>query len=177
MCLLNSRLLDFLFKLISVPFRGSFYSANKQFIAPLPIRLPDAGTGEALTTIGKRLQGAARALEIERSGFRDWLSDLVGAPVSTLSGRTRLQRPDSLDAAELLAILIKNRKSLAVDPGSRGVRDRLVIEHRASVGRLGELRREIEGGEAEADEIVFDLYGVTAQHRALVDAATVPGSS
>lgn len=38
MALLNSRLLDWRFKKSSVPFRGSFYSANKQFIAPLPIR-------------------------------------------------------------------------------------------------------------------------------------------
>jgi len=35
---LNSKLLDWRFKLGSVPFRGNFYSANKQFISPLPIR-------------------------------------------------------------------------------------------------------------------------------------------
>jgi len=38
MALLNSKLLDWFFKKGSVPFRGNFYSANKQFIAPLPIR-------------------------------------------------------------------------------------------------------------------------------------------
>jgi fido (protein-threonine AMPylation protein) len=35
--LLNSRLMDFLFKKGSVKFRGEYYSANKQFLAPLPI--------------------------------------------------------------------------------------------------------------------------------------------
>ena len=39
--LLNSRLLDWHFKKITVPFRGGFYSANRQFISPLPIRRID----------------------------------------------------------------------------------------------------------------------------------------
>lgn len=36
--LLNSRLLDYYLHRISVPFRGGFYSANRQFLEPLPIR-------------------------------------------------------------------------------------------------------------------------------------------
>jgi hypothetical protein len=39
--LLNSRLLDYYLHLISVPFRGGFYSANRQFLEPLPIRRID----------------------------------------------------------------------------------------------------------------------------------------
>jgi len=39
--LLNSRVLDFYFRHTSVPFRGGFYSANRQFISPLPIRRID----------------------------------------------------------------------------------------------------------------------------------------
>jgi len=35
--LLNSKLLDFYLHRISVPFRGGFYSANRQFLEPLPI--------------------------------------------------------------------------------------------------------------------------------------------
>lgn len=45
--LLNSRLLDFLFKLQTVPFRGDYMSANKQFIAPLPIKVPDNDGGRS----------------------------------------------------------------------------------------------------------------------------------
>lgn len=36
--LLNSKLIDWRFKIGSVPFRGNFFSANKQFISPLPVR-------------------------------------------------------------------------------------------------------------------------------------------
>jgi len=39
--LLNSRLLDYYLHRISVPFRGGFYSANRQFLEPLPIRRID----------------------------------------------------------------------------------------------------------------------------------------
>jgi type I restriction-modification system DNA methylase subunit len=39
--LLNSRLLDFYLHRISVPFRGGFYSANRQFLEPLPIHYID----------------------------------------------------------------------------------------------------------------------------------------
>jgi Eco57I restriction-modification methylase/TaqI-like C-terminal specificity domain len=39
--LLNSRLLDFYFKRQSVPFRGNYFSANRQYIENLPIRTFD----------------------------------------------------------------------------------------------------------------------------------------
>jgi hypothetical protein len=34
-------LLNWVFQTISVPFRGGFRSANRQYLAPLPIHLPD----------------------------------------------------------------------------------------------------------------------------------------
>ena len=39
--LLNSKLLDLYLHRISVPFRGGFYSANRQFLEPLPIHRID----------------------------------------------------------------------------------------------------------------------------------------
>jgi len=39
--LLNSHLLDYYLHRISVPFRGGFYSANRQFLEPLPIHRID----------------------------------------------------------------------------------------------------------------------------------------
>jgi len=42
--LLNSKLLDFYLHRISVPFRGGFYSANRQFLEPLPIHHIDFDT-------------------------------------------------------------------------------------------------------------------------------------
>lgn len=69
--LLNTRLLDWYFKRISVPFRGGFYSANRQFISPLPIRRIDFDNAqdvkmhddlvalvERMLDLHKRLKGA-----------------------------------------------------------------------------------------------------------------------
>lgn len=66
MALLNSRLLDFYLRRVSVPFRGGFYSANRQFLEPLPIRRIDPESPEDV----KRHDGlsalAGRMLELKR---------------------------------------------------------------------------------------------------------------
>jgi hypothetical protein len=41
LALLNSRVLRWLFPKVSAPFRGGYWSANRQFLGQLPIRLPD----------------------------------------------------------------------------------------------------------------------------------------
>ena len=174
-CLLNSKLLDFVFRLTSVPFRGDFYSANRQFIAPLPIRVPDAGAEELLTAFGRELHDRASALRSERHGFRTWLSDLLGAPISTLSGRTQLQRADALAPAELIEILRKNRKALPLDPTARSFRDRLTAEHEASVEKTAALSSALAKAESEANAAVCELYELTSSQRALVEADRVPG--
>lgn len=43
--IINGPVADFIFRRISKPFRGNYWSANKQFIAPLPV--PDANNREA----------------------------------------------------------------------------------------------------------------------------------
>ena len=42
LALLNSRLLRWFFPFVSVPFRGDYFSANRQFLGQLPIKLIDA---------------------------------------------------------------------------------------------------------------------------------------
>ncbi len=101
--LMNSRLLDFLFKLQTVPFRGNYMSANKQFIAPLPIRVADDG-GD-LKELGKQLHEIAVEIGTERKNFLDWLGDQVGADPRSLPGKTKLSVYDSHSTGELLAQL------------------------------------------------------------------------
>lgn len=54
--ILNSDALTWAFLRISKPFQNGYYSANKQFIAPLPIPELDDSTRDALIEISKRLQ-------------------------------------------------------------------------------------------------------------------------
>jgi hypothetical protein len=114
--LLNARLLDFLFRRFSVPFRGEYFSANKQFIAAY----------------------------------------------------------DTLALPELLGVLQTNQRRLAADPAARAFRELLEREWSASLDRLGALRADLFRDEALADDLVFELYGLTAAQRALVDAEFTP---
>jgi tRNA G10 N-methylase Trm11 len=63
---LNSLLVNFVFKRISKPFRGNYLSANKQFIAPLPI--PPASPEERAAAAE-----SARALQVAHTRRRDTL--------------------------------------------------------------------------------------------------------
>jgi hypothetical protein len=67
--ILNSDTANFVFKRISKPFRGSYLSANKQFIAPLPV--PPA-TLEQRLDVAKR----AKALQAAHTARRDALAKI-----------------------------------------------------------------------------------------------------
>ena len=97
--LLNSRLLDYLFRLYSVPLANGHFAANKQFIAPLPIKVPD---GDDLEVLGRKLHEIAIQIGAERKSFLDWLGDRIGADPRSLPGKTKLSAYDSHSIGELL---------------------------------------------------------------------------
>jgi type I restriction-modification system DNA methylase subunit len=177
-CLLNSRLLDFLFRLHSVPFRGNFLSANRQFVAPLPIRLPDSDTELLLERLGKELNAASARLQAERAAFRRWLSEVIGVRLEGLAGHRRLARPDELGAGEIIAILGANRELLGLDPTARSFGERLISEHEGNVKAIGEARAEMSEAGAEAENAILDLYELpAAQRQALESLAPIPRST
>lgn len=169
LALLNSPLLDWVFKLGAAEHANGHFAANKQFIAPLPIRLPDGAVKAELEGLGRELYAATGELLRERHGFRAWLGELVGASTKELAGHTRLDQPDSLEAAEILEILRRNRGKLTLDPSSRAFRDRLALEHERHVEKASALLAEIGSAEATANDAIFDLYGVTAAQRTMVE--------
>jgi hypothetical protein len=165
--LLNSRPLDWVFRRGSVDHANGYFAANKQFIAPLPIRQPEvAGPIEAL---GRRLHDLARAATTEREGFLDWLEDSLGAHVRRLPGATSLARYEYLELSQLLAILRRSRALFVQDPEARVFREHLASEHGASRDRLLEQRSSLSAAESEADEAVADLYELSTTERALID--------
>jgi hypothetical protein len=172
--LLNVRLLDYVFRRGAAEHAGGHYAANKQFIAPLPIHLPPTNEAKRFDELGRRLHAAAGAVERERGGFLDWLSGVVGAPTGSLAGATKLAAYDTLALPELLGVLQTNQRRLGVDPAARTFRERLEREWSASLDRLGALRADLFHDEALADDLVFELYGLTVAQRALVDAEFTP---
>lgn len=167
--LLNSRLLNWAFQRYSVPFRGAFMSANKQFIAPLPIRVPEANDCQRLEELGERLYRRSKEVGEERRGFLAWLEDAIGARLGGLQGSTILGSYDEHGLPDLLEVLRRNQARLTCDVGSRAFREELERELTASLDRIREPSESIAVDEAAADEAVFELYGLTAQQRALVE--------
>lgn len=69
--ILNAQAANFAFRRISKPFRGDFRSANKQFIAPLPVP-------EALPADQAALAGDAERLQLLHDQRRQALADIAG---------------------------------------------------------------------------------------------------
>ena len=80
--ILNSPVADFCFQQISKPFRGGFLSANKQFIAPIPI--PDA-TDQQRNDVSQ----LAKSLQLKHSARRNEVVKL----------QTRIASPNCLEEA------------------------------------------------------------------------------
>lgn len=80
--ILNAPVTNEIFSWLTKPFRGEYKSANKQFIAPLPIPKADTASRAGLTTLAKRLQ--------EQSTSR---IDLLGRLAERLGSTTRNNLP------------------------------------------------------------------------------------
>jgi len=165
---LNSRAVDWVFRRGSVPFRGEFLSANKQFIAPLPIRVPSGAQAEQVEDLGRRLHELASQETEEREGFLDWLGDALGARVRHLPRAASLAGYEELEVGGVISILRRSRATLGRDPDSRSFRDLLAREHRASAERLGDLLGSVGRLERQADDVVADLYELSRAQRALI---------
>jgi hypothetical protein len=77
--LLNAPTTDTIFSWLSKPFRGDYKSANKQFIAPLPIPKADRAGKAALSALAKGMQ-ERRTRRVE---LRSDLDERLGATAST----------------------------------------------------------------------------------------------
>jgi len=111
LALLNGKLADFFFRQRSVPFRGEYRSANRQFLAPIPIKLTQS------------------------------------------AGQTHLR--------DQIVTLARRMLHLHQRLAAKG-------DIRDSVRE--QINHDIEATDREIDNLVYDLYGLTAKERALVEA-------
>ncbi len=172
--LLNSRLLDWIFRRRSVPFQNDYWSANKQFIAGLPIRIPSGDDAVELHALGRRLHELAASVAEERGAFLRWLASTVGAGRVDLLRRRELAGYEVVEAERMVAALARMRARLAPDPRERAVRELIEREHRRSVERLRPVLDELASAERDADEHVYELYELPRHMRAQVDAEYEP---
>ena len=112
-----------------------------------------------------------REKQEETRGFLAWLSDYTGARVDDLSNKTKVQAYYEIEFSELLGVLKKNKRKLAVDPGRRGFGEDLRREYSASMGKLEPLLLRIGDVDRLIDAIVYRLYGLTAEEVEIVAAS------
>ena len=112
-----------------------------------------------------------REKQEEIRGFLAWLSDFTGARVDDLSNKTKVQAYYEIEFSELLGVLKKNKRKLAVDPGRRAFGEDLRREYSASVEKLGPLIGRIGEVDRLIDAIVYRLYGLTAEEVEIVEVS------
>jgi hypothetical protein len=167
--LLNSRLLDWIFRRGSAPHANDYFAANKQFIAGLPIRVPRSASARAeLEALGRQLHGLATTAAKERGAFLRWLAATVGVSYGAALRRDALAAYEQATASDVVAALGRMRPP--IDPRERATRDLIEREHAASTERVLAAMSELDLAERAADELVYELYELTAPMRALVDA-------
>ena len=169
LAILNSRVLDFIFRRIASQHANGYFAANKQFIAPLPIRLPDSGQSETLEGLSRQLHAATNARNEEMGSFRIWLSEWIGLPLTELAGHSLLTRYDLIGSPGILEILRGNRRQITVDPDSREASERIRAEVDQSLEKLRPFRGVIEECEPQIEQAVFDLYEMSSAQRATIN--------
>ncbi len=126
---------------------------------------------DLLAHLAEELIRMNREKQEEIRGFLAWLEDFTGAKVDDLSNKTRISAYYEADFGELLAVLKKNKRKLALDPGRRAFGEDLRREFSASMEKLGPLIARIGEVDRLIDAIVYRLYGLTAEEVEIVEAS------
>ena len=87
LALLNSRLLRWFFPFVSVPFRGNYFSANRQFLGQLPIKLVDPKKKKEVA-LEKEIVGCVEAIQAAHKQ-RLKLPDALHRKIAHSQNRTR----------------------------------------------------------------------------------------
>jgi len=164
--LLNAQAVDFAFRRGAAPLQNGYFTANKQFIAWLPV--PDPLPAE-LAADGRRLHELASGIEAERSGCLEWLSSLIGVELRALSGAQRVLTYAENGPDGALATLDAHADALSVDPHARATRDQITAELSASAERIAELAQDLRRLEQHVDAVAFDAYGLTTAQRSYIE--------
>jgi tRNA1(Val) A37 N6-methylase TrmN6 len=160
---LNSRAVDFVWRKTSKPFRGDYRSANKQFIAPLPVpkvgakqQRPVATLAESLADLhGKRLESFAK---VRRRIIVDMAPRDLGtsSPLPPPLPR-RLDRFDEVPIAGALAEVSRFAKR-GLSPAEREEWDGYLTKES---GVIAKLNRRIADLTGELNERINALYGLS----------------
>ncbi len=123
---------------------------------------------DLLAFLAEQMLEMNKQKQAEIKGFLGWQEGEVGAKVEDLTPKTKIQEYHKLQFDELLAILKKNKRKIAIDPARREPQERLRTEFAASVDKLKPLMERIEATDRLIDQIVYKLYGLTEEEIRIV---------
>jgi len=124
---------------------------------------------DLLAFLAERMLEMNKQKQQEIRGFLGWLEGFMGAKVEDLTPKTRLQGYYEHDYESFLAVLRKNKKKLAVDPGRREPAEALRAEFESSMKKLLPLRERIRQTDELIDSVVYKLYGLTEEEIGIVE--------
>ncbi|HEX3599167.1 MAG TPA: N-6 DNA methylase [Lacipirellulaceae bacterium] len=160
--ILNSNACNFAWRKISKPFRGEYRSANRQFIAPLPI--PKAHSQKPVGQLAEKLAELhSQRLQLERGVIRRFQVDftppqLLPSPLPPkIPGKLRAY--DALSATERLAALERFAKR-RLKPAERGEWDEYLTKQ---ADALLEIKSAIHEAMNDLNDRVYELYGLTKE--------------
>jgi type I restriction-modification system DNA methylase subunit len=161
--ILNSTACDFAWRLTSKPFRGEYRSANKQFIAPLPI--PKAKDQKPLADLARQLSDLhGQRLEAMRGVQRRLAVDLAPAELvatSPLPAKLpgKLQAFDELTLGQLMDEMERFAKR-KFKPADRARWDEYLT---AQINAVAGVNRQIGDLTAELNDRANALYGLSPE--------------
>ena len=124
---------------------------------------------DLLAFLAERMLEMNKQKQPEIKGFLGWQEGYLGAKVDDLTPKTKIQSYYEHDYEDLLAVLKKNKKKLAVDPTRREPGEALRAEFEGSVGKLLPLLEWIRQTNELIDDVVYRLYGLTEEKIRIVE--------
>jgi hypothetical protein len=171
LAILNSRACDWAWRLTSKPFRGEYRSANKQFIAPLPI--PKTKDPKPLAELAKQLTELhGQRIDVMKAVHRRFQVDLAPAELvaaSPLPPRLpgRIQAFDAMPLGQIINELETFAKR-KFRPAERAHWDEYLTAQSNAVAAIA---RGITDLTADLNERVYNLYGLSPDDIKVIEEA------
>ncbi len=110
-----------------------------------------------------------KAKGVEIKGFLKWSEREIGAELDALINKTAIKEYHDYSFEHLLDVLKKNKNKLSIDPSSRKAQELLEKHFTKSMTVLQPLKEKIKTTDSLIDQIVYKLYGLTAEEVEIVE--------
>lgn len=159
--LLNSKLLFWIFKDICTELRGGYVRYKKVFIKELPIYIPSPEDQKPIADLADKMLDLNKEFQVEVGGFKNWIRKEFN--VDKLS--KKLEKYYELSEDEFINEMRKKK----VNTKSRKNREYLEREFNESLKIINPLLQEIKETDDEIDQMVYELYGLTAEEICVIE--------